>query len=548
MRVIIVFLALAALFMASGPAEAQSLSSIDFSKSQLSEAGPNSFYIRQVGVEGKLVSILIGQNADRSGWRIEKIVPEADNILPPGIVLDFSTIKVVDNSTMEIGGILLNGKVYKGRIALGDTNTVAFLGEAEEAAVSPETAGKAYKAFENLVEAERAKYEGEKKALNQEIDKLKRENASLGQQLADHKKKLAELEKSRVAEAAFLAQMEKRNAELEAEVASLKLKVAELSALGKEQGSQIDALKQEREALAEKVKALEAARLAAEEAAKRAEAARIAAETKASADKPPADKPQVWLEPGANKPPVGDKPAAAAPVSGDKLELRVKELNERVAVLEREVISLSGKLEALAKAGWFGVQKDGFTKTILSGFKGSVSVSGKWRIKGDTAEQLDKNQYFAKLSVPVKQTGLQTLYSFTAKAAARGWVGLGLHLYVEDARNKKKSWGQGKSLLVWLTRDPETYKNHSTYLQLYRSDDDIHMERVVDAKIEEDMGNFVRVDLLYDPVNEYVTVALNGVEKLRYKTFFAVDRGVSVALRSLGAGAVFKNLKVTVKP
>jgi hypothetical protein len=193
------------------------------------------------------------------------------------------------------------------------------------------------------------------------------------------------------------------------------------------------------------------------------------------------------------------------------------------------------------------VQKDGFTKLILEGFKGAVSQTGKWKISGDTAEQLDKNQYFAKLNIPVRQTGLQTLYSFTAKAAAKGWVGLGLHLYVDDVQ-KKKSWGQGKSLLVWLTRDPETYKNQSSYLQLYRSDDDIHMERVVDAKIEENMGNFIRVDVLYDPVNEYVTVALNGIEKLRYKTFFAVDRGVSVAIRSLGPGAVFKNLKVAVKP
>jgi hypothetical protein len=539
MRIVIVLLVVAASFCLPVPAAAQSLSSIDFSRSQLSSAGPNSFYIRQVGVEGKLVSILIVQKADGSGWRIEKISPETDNILPSGIILDFSTIKVVDNATMEIGGILLNGKVYKGRIALGDTNTVAFLGETEEAAVGPESAGKAYKAFQSLVEAEKARYESEKQVLNGEIDRLKKENASLGAQLADHKKKLAELENARSAEARFLAQVEKRNAELEAELASLKLKVAELAMLGKEQNSQLDSLKKERDNLAEKVKALETAQ--------------AAADAKTVADAKAAGKPQVWLEPTKDQPPKNGKPReAAAPaaepvVSGGLLETRVKELNERVKSLETEIKGMTAKLEAMSKAGWFGVQKDGFTKLILEGFKGAVSQTGKWKINGDTAEQLDKNQYFAKLNIPVRQTGLQTLYSFTAKAAAKGWVGLGLHLYVDDVQ-KKKSWGQGKSLLVWLTRDPETYKNQSSYLQLYRSDDDIHMERVVDAKIEENMGNFIRVDVLYDPVNEYVTVALNGVEKLRYKTFFAVDRGVSVAIRSLGPGAVFKNLKVAVKP
>jgi hypothetical protein len=101
--------------------------------------------------------------------------------------------------------------------------------------------------------------------------------------------------------------------------------------------------------------------------------------------------------------------------------------------------------------------------------------------------------------------------------------------------------------LVWLTRDREVYGTDTTHLQLYRSDDDINMGRVMDALVSEPLTDGVDVEVLYEPVRQYITIAVDGEEKIRYKTWFGVEEGVSIALRSLGT-AEFTNLEVVTVP
>jgi hypothetical protein len=185
-----------------------------------------------------------------------------------------------------------------------------------------------------------------------------------------------------------------------------------------------------------------------------------------------------------------------------------------------------------------------FTRTLLTGFTQSVPQIGSWTVEGDTAVQTDPEQYFAKLLLPIEQRTQPTLYSYETRSTGSGWVGTGLHIFVTDTTGKK-GYGLGNSLLVWLTRDPEYYGTDDTRLQLYRSDGAVQMEMVLDAVIEEPISGYLDMDIIYDPITEYISVSVDGTEKIRYKTWFGIDSGLEIALRSLGDGARFRNLSVS---
>ena len=184
-----------------------------------------------------------------------------------------------------------------------------------------------------------------------------------------------------------------------------------------------------------------------------------------------------------------------------------------------------------------------YTKVLLEGFSRSVPQLGYWNVIGDTATQTDEDQYFAKLVLPIKQQTKPTLFTFKTRSRGFGWVGTGMHIFATDD-HALRGYGYGNSLLVWLTRDPDYYGSADTRLQLYRSDDAVQMEMVLDAIIEEPLTEYLDVAILYEPEAEYITISVNGIEKLRYKTWFGIDTGLEIALRSLGGYADFTDLKV----
>ncbi len=186
-----------------------------------------------------------------------------------------------------------------------------------------------------------------------------------------------------------------------------------------------------------------------------------------------------------------------------------------------------------------------FTKSLLEGFARSVPQLGFWEVTENEAIQIDENQYFAKLVLPIEQQTRPTLFTFKTRSRGYGWVGTGLHIFATD-KQRLKGYGFGNSLLIWLTRDPEYYGTMDTRLQLYRSDDAVQMEMVLDAVIEEHISEYLDMAILYEPEEEYITISVNGIEKLRYKTWFSIDEGVEVALRTLGGGGEFKDLVIKV--
>lgn len=253
---------------------------------------------------------------------------------------------------------------------------------------------------------------------------------------------------------------------------------------------------------------------------------------------------------------VDSKPANEGAPTEEQLAAVTAERDAALAVRDAAVASRIEAEAALAAAqasgsvvktaptagylsGW-ALDTSRFTKQLRSGFDGSASRIGSWKIAGATASQTDAAQYFSRLELPLAQTKVATLYHFKARSTGPGWIGLGLHLFVEDVR-KKHGYGEGKSLLVWFTRDRAARGDDATYLQLYRSDNDVVMERMFDAELADGIDSWRSVDILYDPAAEYIAVSVDGVLRIVYKTFFGRDSGATVSLRTLGGGGSFSD-------
>jgi hypothetical protein len=212
-----------------------------------------------------------------------------------------------------------------------------------------------------------------------------------------------------------------------------------------------------------------------------------------------------------------------------------KNLTQKTKIVGKEILGLE------SFQGIIQNLRSQFSETVVSGFTAGSSQIGNWQKEDNVLLQNDRNAYFAKYVLPVPQNTEPFLYSFEAVTEGDGWVGLGLHFF---ARNSdKKGYGFGESLLVWLTRDPDVYKSDRTWLELYRSNNDVDMYRVLHGGIEEPMDEYFKVEILYEPEAEYITIAVNGIDKIRYKTYFGVGNGIEVSLRSLGV-AKFRNFSV----
>jgi hypothetical protein len=232
--------------------------------------------------------------------------------------------------------------------------------------------------------------------------------------------------------------------------------------------------------------------------------------------------------------------AEALAADANKLKAKAAELEAKIAGLESGRDALYGKL---ATFGSLRIEVSSFPEILRSGFADSKTRLGTWKVVGGVLAQTDKNQYFSRLTFPLVQSAKPLLYSFETRVGGKGWVGTGLHLFAEGVK-KSKGFGEGKSLLVWLTRDAKIRGNDGSYLQVYRSDSDVRMERVLDAKIKERLSGWNRIDVLYEPSNEFIVIAVNGSVRAAYRTYFGIGTGVTMSLRTLGEGVQFRNLEV----
>jgi Chromosome segregation ATPases len=223
-----------------------------------------------------------------------------------------------------------------------------------------------------------------------------------------------------------------------------------------------------------------------------------------------------------------------------ELKDRMAELQGRISELERSRDELYGKL---ASFGTLRLDSSSYQELLRSGFAGGQSRLGSWKLTDGVLAQTNKKEFFSRMTFPLVQSTKPLLYSFETVTGANGWVGTGIHLFADGVK-RTKGYGEGKSLLIWLTRDEKTRGNSGSYLQVYRSDDDVNMERVLDAKIKESLDSWNKLEVLYDPENEFIVIAVNGSVRAAYRTYFGIGNGATMSLRTLGEGVRFRNLEI----
>jgi hypothetical protein len=211
-----------------------------------------------------------------------------------------------------------------------------------------------------------------------------------------------------------------------------------------------------------------------------------------------------------------------------------------------QIAALQAELK-MAKAGG-AVTTAVPTQSVLSGFARGTSLAGTWQASATSAAQSNSALLFAKYSIPLNQSAAQTLYSFTGQAAASAtkFVGYGLHFFVSGDR-AGQSYGLGSSYLVWITRDPGYYKNENTYVQLYRSYDDIKMLQVASVATSLNVSSANKVEVFYDKAAGKIMVSVNGTNYLNVSAPNAIASGNKVALRTLGGPVTFTQFDVKAK-
>ncbi len=511
--------------------ETVALSSIDFSKAEISQSGPESFYLRNVALPDQTVSLSIVLN-EEGAWEIDQIYAEADNYIPADVILDFATVDVTDEDNIEIDWVIYNGSILRGVLSL--TGEKLSLSSMFSSRGTVETADTYPSALSDLLNSASP----ESDALAAQVTKLKEEMASL-QTVKENLEAENESLQSTIDSLKSAVESAQADAAARDEAAGDTTVSASVS-LVQSYIDKLDTLQAEIAALRTKVTALEE-QLSAEMLSGRLTtrlANEVADQLSGDIDSAEASITQAITSTGRS----------GAGVTPDADNGRISELRSENEALLARMKRLDEEIRStLLKSGFISMMRPALTEVLISGFATSEAQLGLWRVGNDSASQIDKSMLFGKLLLPVMQNEKPVLYSFKARSTdpADEWVGLGLHIFVENV--EKRGYGLGDSLLVWLTRDQEVYKNNYTYLQLYRSDDDVNMDRVMDAVIQEPVTEFIAIEVLYEPVEQYITIAVDGEEKIRYKTWFGIDDGVEVALRSLGT-AEFTDLRVTTMP
>lgn len=537
---------------------------IDFSEARLSIAGPSAFLIRSVRIEGAAYSVLFKEQD--GNWVVtELIAQEGDPVLPDNVVLDFARVTIED-STLFIDGILIDGKPYSTRLELRD-NVLRLSGglkagrlvgaslsriQLDAGLATPETVDKQQNQLAELTERN-TELLAQVGSMNSSLEQLRTRNAEIQDQLEQLKKEKSDLlgEVENLRNRLSSAQSEADGAadsDLEPEGSSTEASPADGATEGEltdreTSATESDVIEINRElvqrigSLLQKIDSLEDHISGLEN--------KIAS---FSSDLPTEDGTEQAGEQTAER---GFSQTAEERSSSD-----VRERMERIELLEDEIRDLQVENSRLAgerneleqdirrellEKGVIEVMRPRLTRRVQNGFSIGSTQIGSWDLNGSVIRQTDPSEFFAKLELPLTQDNRPTLYTFDARSRQAGWVGFGVHIFASGV--EKRGYGYGESLLLWFTRDRDTYGNDQSYMELYRSSDDINMARVLSAAIPESLNEWLEVELLYQPGDEYITVAVNGEEKLRYKTWFGIESGVDMSLRTLNAGE-FRNLQV----
>ncbi|MBT3273805.1 MAG: hypothetical protein HN368_11660, partial [Spirochaetales bacterium] len=188
-KFIIIFMLCILIPFMAGAQTMPALTEIDFSNAEITQSGPQSFYIRNVVLPDQTVSITISLNAE-DYWEITEVIPEKNNAIPLDVVLDFSTVEAIDEDSIEIDWIIYNGGVLSGVLSLAADGISVSEMFSESGSFSDPTLdfpealndlleGRDTSALEGKIAEVRTKYEAKLAALQNQYDSLSTERDGL---------------------------------------------------------------------------------------------------------------------------------------------------------------------------------------------------------------------------------------------------------------------------------------------------------------------------------------------------------------------------------
>ncbi len=127
--------------------------------------------------------------------------------------------------------------------------------------------------------------------------------------------------------------------------------------------------------------------------------------------------------------------------------------------------------------------------------KNWTPASGSWKVVNGRLAQTDARETIAMITARAPQSGTM-LFEFDVQYIGGGeddYAGFGFHVGVSNP-SKARSWGNGKSLLAWITFDPAVYGWPGAFIQVYQSQSPVKMGLYPAGNIVEDGDTF--------PINE----------------------------------------------
>jgi hypothetical protein len=227
-----------------------------------------------------------------------------------------------------------------------------------------------------------------------------------------------------------------------------------------------------------------------------------------------------------------------------ELRSQIRQLEEQVEAKNERIAELQSAAAQLRQEDW-ETAPERLGRVLLSGFGNASPIHGSWDLSARRVSQTDAQRLSAKLEVPVRQDEPELLYTFSGRVSGSGWRGFGLHLLASES-SSANGYGYGSSYLVWITRDPTHYQSDNTYVQLYRSFDDVRMVEVASSAIAPAITSMSDVRVYVNRGARTITVSVNGQRALSFRDDDLISRGSRVAIRALGTATV-EDLRVTTR-
>lgn len=214
------------------------------------------------------------------------------------------------------------------------------------------------------------------------------------------------------------------------------------------------------------------------------------------------------------------------------------EAREQLGDARSQVASLEDRLQTAGRGAGDALEPvTNVRRTVTRGFGGGSAVSGTWSTSGNRLSQTSANELYAKYVVPVRQNANELVYTFEGSGASRGWSGYGLHFLASESESGDL-YGYGSSYLVWITRDPRHTQSESTFVQLYRSFDDVHMVQLANRAIPRSIDGSFEVTVYVNRSEGTIVLGIDGDPVLTFENADLIRSGSAVASRALGAATL----------